>query len=233
MRVEVQYALAFSLAAIIMVAGFWPTFYADPSQNEPVRTVHGILASGWLLILVAQPWLIASRRPGLHRRVGRLAVVWFVLLAASILGSIWRMVSEPVNTGDDLFTRQAVGFIDIIGLPLIAVLFALAVRSARAGRIANHRRYMACLVAVIVPTGMARLVTAITGHFRPVNIVAVEALVIAALLFLTIRDRSKTGTVFWPYLLTVLAIAGPMLLLPLVIDSSPWLALIRRFGYPA
>ena len=232
MRIELQYAWAFTLAAVILIAGFWPTFYGDPTQNEPVRTLHGVIASGWLVILIAQPWLIAARRPGLHRRLGVLAMVWFALLAASIAASIWRMLTEPKGVGDDMFARQAVGFLDVIGLPLITVLFFLTIRAAKARRIADHRRTLACLVAVILPTGMARLVTALTGHFSPINIVAVELAVLLAVLALAIRDRQSTGRWFRPYLVTMAMTIVPTLLLPAVIDSPMWLAVIRPVGYP-
>jgi hypothetical protein len=233
MRVEIQYALAFTLAVIIIVAGFWPTFYADPAQNEPVRTVHGILASVWLIILVTQPWLIASGRPDLHRWLGRLGIVWFGLLASSIAATIWRGLSEPVGIGDSLPTRQVLGLINLIGLPVMTVLFVLAIRSARTGRIADHRRYLTCLLALILPPGMVRLVTALSGHFRPANIIGVFALVCLVLVILTIQDWRKTRAVFWSYLATVLALLVPILIFPLVMDSQPWLALIRMLGYPA
>lgn len=232
MRVEVRYALAFTLAAVAIVAGFWPTFYADVTQNEPVRTVHGFIASAWLIALVVQPWLIVGRRHGAHRLLGRMVAVGFLVFVGSILASIVRMLSEPKGTGDALLARQAVGFADLIALPLLLGLFALAIRAARVRRIADHRRYLACLVAVIVPTGLARLVTAITGHFSPVNIVATEAAMLTLIIVVAIRDRRRSGIWFKPYWVVVAATIGPLLALPLAIDSAPWLAVIRPLGYP-
>ncbi|WP_226016866.1 hypothetical protein [Novosphingobium sp. FKTRR1] len=232
MRIELQYALAFSLAAVIIVAGFWPSFYADPTQNEPFRTVHGLWATGWLLIMVTQPWLIATGRFGWHRRLGAIARLWFAALAVSILVAVWRMLSEPRGVGDGLTARQAVGFVNLVGLPVIVAMFVLAIRAAKAGRIADHRRYLACVVAVILPTGMVRLVTAITGQFSPLNIAGVGLLVGLVILAIAIRDRLASGVWFKPYLWTIAASVGPLMLVPLVIDAPLWLGIVRLVGYP-
>lgn len=49
---------------------------------------------------------------------------------------------------------------------------------------------------------------------------------------IAIADRRRGGTWFKPYLAVIAFTLGPLLALPLVIDSPPWLAVLRPLGYP-
>jgi hypothetical protein len=66
-----------SLPIAMMVAvfvGFAPTYYLKPAYGTPALSalyhVHGLLFTGWMLLLIAQAALVAARRTPLHRRIG-------------------------------------------------------------------------------------------------------------------------------------------------------------------
>ena len=102
------YALA--LLATVLV-GFAQTYYLRPLLPAPARAlrplspllhVHGLLFTGWMLLLVAQTRLVAARRVDLHRRVGvaggllAVAMVVFGVLAA--LNAVLRGTARPESS---------------------------------------------------------------------------------------------------------------------------------------
>jgi hypothetical protein len=60
--------------ALVIFVGFAPTYYLKGTFGTPVLSplyhLHGLLFTCWMLLLVAQPALIAVRRTDVHRRVG-------------------------------------------------------------------------------------------------------------------------------------------------------------------
>ena len=57
-----------------VVAGFTPTYYlkllfATPALPLSIH-IHGALFTTWVLLFVAQTWLVAANRTDLHRRLG-------------------------------------------------------------------------------------------------------------------------------------------------------------------
>ncbi|HEX4859253.1 MAG TPA: hypothetical protein VFV17_09550 [Usitatibacteraceae bacterium] len=84
------------LAAVVL--GFARTFFLKPlfpevSHLAPAEryfySVHGSLFVAWMLLLVAQPVLIALRKPALHRRLGWLgALLALAVLMAGVYASL-------------------------------------------------------------------------------------------------------------------------------------------------
>ena len=81
----------------VIVAGFWPSLYAMPSDLDILHAVHGVLATAWMLLLAAQAWLAGNRRIALHRRLGRLSP-WLVgALVLSSLAMVHVMLALPAD----------------------------------------------------------------------------------------------------------------------------------------
>src|SRR5947207_730658 len=54
-----------------VVAGFTPTYYLKLLFATPLSIhIHGALFTTWVLLFVAQTWLVAANRTDLHRRLG-------------------------------------------------------------------------------------------------------------------------------------------------------------------
>src|SRR5262245_44957976 len=59
---------------VIVFAGFSRTFYLKTLTGTPalppIVHVHGLVFSAWMLLFVAQTWLVASGNTRTHRRLG-------------------------------------------------------------------------------------------------------------------------------------------------------------------
>lgn len=232
MRAAIWFGLAFTLAAAIIVAGFWRSFFSDPSQNDAWLTIHGILATGWLVILVAQPWLMAGGHSQAHRIVGRISVPWVTLLVISMSIVNVRMLSAPIGEGNPLPARVAIGFVNTLGIPLFAVLYGLAIRCAIKGDIRHHMRLMAGAVAAVVPPGLARIFIPIMHGFGPVVLFIAFGVPVLCLLMLMAWDGIAAKRFYWGSLVAVVGLVGTVLLVPMSFQMTPYLAFIRSLGYP-
>lgn len=78
---------------IFLALVFWTfarTFYLKPFFATPLLSallhIHGVVMSGWVVLLVVQTTLIAAHRVHWHRRVGVFGGFWAALVV--LLGSI-------------------------------------------------------------------------------------------------------------------------------------------------
>lgn len=72
--------------ALTVFAGFAPTYYLrayyDPTPLQMRLHLHGVVFTGWILLLLAQTTLVAARRTDLHRRLGIAGAALALLLVA-------------------------------------------------------------------------------------------------------------------------------------------------------
>ena len=154
--------MAIVLAAII-VTGFAPTFYLrgyvplPPMADQALSTlklVHGIVATMWMGLFVAQTLLVATARVSTHRRMGvlgaALAVVMVAVGAAITVDALRRGVSVA---GVD----PRVWWLGNTFPPI--VLFAVLVGSALVlrRRRETHKRLMLLAMINLVPPALGRI----------------------------------------------------------------------------
>lgn len=78
---RIYLVFAFVLALIVFV-GFAPSFYLKNVIHAPpplsVLTVtHGVIYTAWMVLFIAQVWLIDAGKPAIHRQLGILGVLLF------------------------------------------------------------------------------------------------------------------------------------------------------------
>ena len=100
--------------AILAFIGFSHTFFLKTWTDAPALPfmlhVHGIIATGWILLFLAQTTLIKRQRVDLHRRLGAVGVVLAVLFVASaILGGI--TITHVRGAGPEALARLALPFV--------------------------------------------------------------------------------------------------------------------------
>ncbi len=117
------------LAAIVV--GFWPSFYGDPLSNDAWHIVHGVAATLWVSLLIAQSLLIGRGNRQLHERLGWLSSGLFATLFVTTSYMIWLELTGPEPF--PAVIRQELLFLDITFLLLfIAVYLAWHRRPAHA-----------------------------------------------------------------------------------------------------
>lgn len=221
--------LYFMLALLVAIGGFYPSFFSRVGEADPVRLFHGVMATIWLLMLIAQSWLIAHRRVHAHRIVGRSSLIVVPLFVVSGL-----LVTHAMMAGQERGFVRAFGtmlcFIDLTTVMYFAWTYGMALRHRHS--IQLHARYMASTAPLLLPPALARLLSGLHLPFINSFPAAVHSayflteLVIVALL---LHDRFNGG-VRRPYVIlfafTVMQHAS-MLITP----KLGWLHdLFRAFG---
>lgn len=183
---------------VLVLLGFGPSFYLKgivPSYPRPNPTlplaviVHGLVFTLWMAILVAQTQLIAARKTKVHMQLGKLAMLFAILLIPVMYSTaVWQVARANQPPFTDPLTWTIV--------PLAVIIpFAVLVWEGWAHRrnAAWHKRTMlgAAILVVAGPT-IGRLPIA------PPTLVGFTVLfLLGFLLFvpLAIWDRRTQGSV--------------------------------------
>ena len=144
---------------IITNLGFYKTYLIHFPTFEgfaAVYHVHGMLAMAWILMLIAQAYLIRAKKYDLHRFVGKLSYVIMPLFLASVFFAAKESYLVNIKTkpqADALANLTNGGTVDIFFLGLIYVL-AIAYKK----NVGYHIRFMAGTGLVILGPGLGRFV---------------------------------------------------------------------------
>lgn len=195
----------FALALLATVAGFFPSYFAKLGATDAAHHFHGIMATLWMVMLIAQGWSARVRRFPLHRWVGWSSVVIAPLFVVSGLLMVRIMLAAA-----DGFSRTYGGrlaFVDVTTMLGFGAAYGLAIYHRR--QIGLHARYLAATAVMALPPGLARLL----GHWAP-GIRSFEAafhggyflaeLVVAAL----IVDDYRKGKIRAPYVMLGALLVG-------------------------
>lgn len=139
------------LAAI--VAGFWPSFFSNPSSNDAWHIVHGVAATLWVVLLISQSFLVGRGNRQWHERLGWLSLCLFATLLVTTGYMIWVEVTGPEPF--PAFVRQALVFLDILFLILFIALYALGLAFRRTRWL--HGRLMGSTLLIGLGPALVRL----------------------------------------------------------------------------
>lgn len=134
--------ISIALAAFV-VTGFSRTYYLKVfTQPLPLTTllhVHAAVFSIWLVLFVAQAWLVAAHRTDLHRKLGIASAVFAaVVFVVGVLSVFQTTISNHVSP-----SGLAPPQFSIIGFTSIGLFGAfIALGIAYRKRPALHRRFM-------------------------------------------------------------------------------------------
>ena len=148
---------------IFLALVFWTfarTFYLKSFFRTPPLTtllhIHGVVMTGWVVLLVIQTSLIAAHRVNWHRRIGVFGTVWAALVV--LIGSITTLhaAAREVRGHTDFAASQ----ITITSLDLLQMLFFAAFVSVAIWQRRNpsyHKRLMLLTIACMLPDALGRL----------------------------------------------------------------------------
>lgn len=153
-RFPLVMALVMATTAFV---GFTPTFWAPMTRGlhaSPVITIHGLVSSAWVLLVVLQTWLVASGRTPRHRGVGLAGISLATLVAVfGVMAAIDQAQrAERVGARD---AGLAFMIVPVSQVVLFAALFALAIATIR--RPEWHARLLLMATALIIDGALGRL----------------------------------------------------------------------------
>lgn len=142
----------FLAAFLVIVAGFWPTFYQPMGSGTTTKNVHGVTSSLWYFGLMAQSWLMSRGLVAWHRRTAIGMIVLLPILAVSALRNTSMMLTASLIPPE---ARPLIAFADFQLVAQLFVFVGLGLRNRRTP--AAHKRYMAATALVGFAPALARL----------------------------------------------------------------------------
>ena len=80
------------LIILLVILGFYKTYFSQlPDFNEKITLfhhLHAVIASLWILTLIAQPLLIRYKKYKIHKIIGKITYAIFPLLILSFVQMI-------------------------------------------------------------------------------------------------------------------------------------------------
>lgn len=138
---------------VILLIGFWPSYFSR--LNDPMHVtlhLHSIAMLAWVLLLIAQSWLIRNRKLSHHKLLGKASLLIAPLV---VITGIWvnfhfqGRVEEPLAT-----PVQAIFWFGFFLPALFALLYVQAIRHRRNMNL--HARYMVLTALVFLIPGLGR-----------------------------------------------------------------------------
>ena len=211
---------------VVIVAGFWESYFSV-SGNVPWQFhAHGVAASIWVLMVLAQSWTPHHHQLSLHRAVGKSSLFLFPFLIGG-LAAIIDLTAKGFAANDGP-VRQMFGGEFLIGLALAmaayVVLYYRALKFRR--KVWVHSGYMLATPLILFESPFSRILgtwmPGLTIHgpqdfdrIIPTILWGMAAeLVIIAVLWWRFRDKAR------PFLVAAVFIVAQMLTMGLLSDNA-------------
>ena len=206
---------------ITVFAGFSRTFYLRPYfQTQPLiplLILHGVVFSSWIVLLVTQTTLVATKRTRTHMRLG---------IAGGLLASLMIVIGTvtAIVRAKGPSPVPGVNPLSFLTIPLgdmlvFATLVGMAFYFRR--RADMHKRLMLLATIAILPAAVARLPFAFIQQYGPLAFFGLSDLFIVPCLIYDIVTRRR------PHRATVLGGALIVISHPLRLvigNTHAWLA---------
>ncbi len=182
-RHAVYFFAAFLAAAFI---SFWPTYFARIGDIPSWRVhAHGALMLAWLLLLIAQAWLIRAQRRPWHRMLGKVS---FVLVPLILVSSVVVEHASLLRDGAKI-SEESLFFAYLIIALLIAFVVAFGLAIVHRKTPALHMRYMICTPLAMLDPVFARIFAVRFDIVYPTGQMITFAMIDGILLWLCYLDR--------------------------------------------
>lgn len=185
--------------ALLVFYTFARTYYLrEFFQSSPLPIlleIHGLVMSGWVVLMVVQSGLIAVRRVRWHRRLGWVGAGWAALVVLMGSTTTIHAAAREVRAQSPMAAPQLV----IMGLELVQmVLFAglvIAAVSWRRRRLDIHKRLMLLTIPCMLPSAVARIPLSFITNAD--ILITLYAFVIGCVAIDTIRHRRLHPAFGW------------------------------------
>ncbi len=210
------------VAFLTIVAGFTPSWFARPWLSPagiqpltPIVWAHGLTYTGWLLLFATQVGLIGTGRLKQHRSLGRLSLLFLVLLP--VLAFLAAMSGAARQSGPPVFPSDQFLLLPLAAVPVLPWLVWQGWKNRFNAHV--HKRMMMLVTAGMVGPGAGR---AVPG---PLGLLVIPMGFAASILVFDLISSRKIAR---PVLIAGVVTLATQLV-PVLIWSNPvWLSISHR-----
>jgi hypothetical protein len=163
-----------------MAAGTFP-------PAPPVVHLHGLVYSGWMILLVVQSLLVNTRKVALHRSLGMFGIA--LATAVIIMGAL--ITTLGASTATNTTGNHGI-YLGIMAVTGFGILFTLAIRHTRQPDI--HRRLILFAMLPLLPPGIHRLYMVPLG-LETFPVVAMYITLDAMALAIIVHEWRRSGAI--------------------------------------
>lgn len=208
------------LVPIVVLAGFARTYYLKGFFGAPALPgllvhLHGLVMTSWVVLFVAQVWLVAARRTRTHQRLGVLGAILAALIVVVGVVTAMSAAARGSSPGPPPLRFLVVPLGDML---VFAVLIGTALYYRR--RIQIHKRLMLLAAVNLLTPAIARIPLQFIETGGPLAFFGLTDLcLLGFVVFDTVRHRRLHPVFLWG---TLLIIASQPLRLMLA-GTDAWL----------
>jgi hypothetical protein len=187
---------------VVVLAGFARTYYLKSVFGTPALPgllvhLHGIVMTAWVLLFVAQVWLVAARRTRLHQSLG---VLGAVLAALVILVGVATAISATARASSSAALQFLV--VPLGDLLVFAILIGAALYFRR--RIEIHKRLMLVAALSLLPAAISRIPLSFIATGGPLTFFGLTDLsLLACVVYDSVKHRRLHPAFVWGALLVI------------------------------
>ena len=191
--------------ALGVFVGFSRTFFLRPmfpeaaeiAAPEPYFYYHGIVFTAWIVLLVAQAWLIRTRSVAMHRKLGMAGLgLAAVLVVMGVYGALLA-ANRPGGFIGIPMSPEAFLIVPLLDMALFALFVGLAAHWRN--RPQTHKRLMLFATLSICQAAFVRISPPFLGEFAgPIMQLLLTFLLVGAIVTWDLRTtRRLHATTLW------------------------------------
>src|SRR3954462_12166891 len=193
MRERRFYLITALLFPLIILIGIGRTFYLKPFFDAPPLSsylvwIHAAVMTAWVLLFIAQVYLIRSKSIRLHQRLGFVGDGLAVLIIVSGFFTAIAAAKNGAASFPPDIPRMSFLVVPMFDLLVFTVIFGAAIYYRK--RAANHKRLMLLTAINFLPPALARF--PING-FQSLGPLFFFGVPTALAIFAIVYDRMQNG----------------------------------------
>ena len=201
-----------------------------------VLHMHAILMGAFLLLLLAQSWLMATGQFAHHMRMGLASLVLaplLVIVGLVLVPTMYHQVWASAQNATPAMRDQLQGVVRVVDnimllqirIGILFPLFLIIALMARSGNAGTHKRLMFLATAMALPAGIDRIPW--LPHTMPASPLSVDLYTLAAISPMLIWDVVRNRSVHRAYWICLAAYL-PFAVLVHGLWDTPWWHQVAR-----
>ncbi len=200
-RTRTNFYLIVTIASFfIVIAGFSLTYLkpmiSGSFSARPLVHIHGIMYFAWMILFVAQAFLVKSGNTRLHKRLG---IAGFCLAAGMIVAGVAvaitgaQLRSATLSAGG--LTAKQFLIVPLTDMILFATFLSFSLANLKNPE--THKRLMILATVSLLPAAFGRLMPITFGITNPFAILLAEESILLAGILYDIVVRKKIHPVYY------------------------------------